>query len=178
MAPADPYSIDLPGSTVPKRSGDLLQLGGISNYPAVPCFYPATNGSVSITSNVSASSGNVRRTVSTNPNGKSLVLIGDSFRINMGETLPKDFQKTLILHRDYLSESMKNEILRANVLVLETVERFDTQFFSSLPKVLNILNMTADPVQETEPATTAAPTEPATTEAPTTAAPETTAAPD
>ena len=174
MNPADPYSIDLPGGTSPKRSGDLLQLGNISNYPAVPCFYPSPNKSVSITSNTTASSGNIRRTVSTNPNGKSLVLIGDSFRTNMGETLPKDFQKTLILHRDYLSASMKNEILRADVLILETVERFDTQFFSFLSKLLTVVNQNPDPVQETTAApTTAAPT----TEAPTTAAPETTAAP-
>ena len=183
MSPADPFSIDLPGSTSPKRSGDLLQLGNISNYPAVPCFYPAPNRSVSITSDSTTSSGNVRRTVSTNPNGKSLVLIGDSFRINMGETLPRDFKNTLILHRDYLSASMKNEILRADVLVLETVERFDVQFFSSLSKVLQIVNMTPDPVAETEPAATEAPTTEApttaepTTEVPTTAAPETTAAP-
>ena len=183
MGPADPYSVDLPGTTKTIRNGDMVQLGNIpaSNRPSIPYFVPNTNASISFTGEANTS--NVRRTVSTNPNGKSLVLIGDSFRVNMSDTLAKDFKKTLILHRDYLSASMKNEILRTNVLILETVERYDVQFFAFLPNLLNILNMTPDPVQEPVPETTAAPTEPATTAAPettaapTTAAPETTAVP-
>ena len=169
MGPADPYSVDLPGTTKTIRNGDMVQLGNIpaSNRPSIPYFVPNTNASISFTGEANTS--NVRRTVSTNPNGKSLVLIGDSFRVNMSDTLAKDFKKTLILHRDYLSASMKNEILRTNVLILETVERYDVQFFAFLPNLLNILNMTPDPVQEPVPETTAAPTEPATTAAPTTA---------
>ncbi|MBQ6292540.1 MAG: hypothetical protein IJK77_01520 [Lachnospiraceae bacterium] len=173
MRPADPYSIDLPGITKTISAGDLIQLGNISNRPSIPYFVPQPNKSVSLTSDKSTNNGNVRRTVSTNSNGKSLVLIGDSFRVNMSDTLAKDFHKTLILHRDYLSTSMKNEILRSNVLVLETVERFDTAFFSFLTKVLNIVKQNPDPVTETTAApTTAAPTTAApTTEAPTTETP-------
>ena len=184
MWTADPYSIDLPGITKTIRRGDLVQLGNISNPPSIPYFAPQPNKSVSVTE-TKTSNGNVLRTVSSNTNGKSLVLIGDSFRTNMAETLTRDFQKTLILHRDYLSTSMKNEILRANVLILETVERYDVQFFAFLSKLLEVMKQTPDPVPETTAApttaapTTAAPTTaaPETTAAPTTAAPETTAAP-
>ena len=90
-------------------------------------------------SDKSSENGNVRRTESDNPNGKSLVLVGDSFRVNMSDPLTRDFTKTLILHRDYLNASMKDEILSSDVLIVEAVERFDIFLFNSVWKLLEII---------------------------------------
>ena len=57
----------------------------------------------------------------------------------MSEPLTHDFQKTLILHRDYLNASMKEEILNADVLILEVVERFDIQLPGAVWKLLGII---------------------------------------
>lgn len=142
MDPAEPLSIDLPGSEKKISTGDLIQLGGLSgrNYPAVKYFVPTPDKNYKLTSDKSSENGNVRRTVSNNPNGLSLVLVGDSFRVNMSGPLTHDFTKTLILHRDYLNAaSMKEEILNCDVLIVEAVERFDTLLFPSVWKLLEII---------------------------------------
>lgn len=141
MEPADPFSLDLPVTEKTISTGDLIQLGGLSgrNYPAVKYYVPAPYTEVSMLSDKSSENGNVRRTESDNPNGKSLVLVGDSFRVNMSDPLTRDFTKTLILHRDYLNASMKDEILSSDVLIVEAVERFDIFLFNSVWKLLEII---------------------------------------
>ncbi len=141
MEPADPYSADLPVTGKTISSGDLISLGNLSadNYPPVQYYVPDVETEYSVTSDKSGENGNVRRTESDNPNGLSLVLVGDSFRVNMSEPLTRSFQKTLILHRDYLDASMKDEILNADVLIVEAVERFDILLPGSVRKLLEIL---------------------------------------
>ena len=141
MEPADPYSPDLPVTEKTISSGDLISLGNLSSgsYPPVQYYVPDVDTEYSVTSDKSSDNGNVRRTESDNPNGLSLVLVGDSFRVNMSEPLTRGFQKTLILHRDYLDASMKDEILNADVLIVEAVERFDILLPGSVWKLLGIL---------------------------------------
>ena len=141
MNPPDPFSLDLPVEEKTIKSGDLISLGNLSasNYPPVQYFVPSPDENVSVTSDKSTDNGNVRRTVSDNPNGLSMVLVGDSFRVNMSEPLTRDFAKTLILHRDYLNASMKNEILNADVLIVEVVERFDIMLPNVAWKLLGIM---------------------------------------
>ena len=141
MEPADPFSLDLAGTEKTIKSGDLISLGNLSsgNYPPVEYFVPTPDEEYSLTRDDYSENGNVRRTASDNPNELSLVLIGDSFRVNMSDPLTHDFQKTLIVHRDYLSASMRDEILNADVLILEVVERFDIQLPGAVWKVLGML---------------------------------------
>ena len=141
MEPADPYSPDLPVTEKTISSGDLISLGNLSSgsYPPVQYYVPDVDTEYNVTSDKSSDNGNVRRTESDNPNRLSLVLVGDSFRVNMSEPLTRGFQKTLILHRDYLDASMKDEILNADVLIVEAVERFDILLPGSVWKLLGIL---------------------------------------
>ena len=141
MEPADPFSPDLTVTEKTIGSGDLISLGNLSagNYPPVQYYVPEVSTEYSLTSDESSANGNVRRTESDNPNGLSLVLVGDSFRVNMSDPLTRDFAKTLILHRDYLDASMKDEILNADVLIVEAVERFDILLPPSVRKLLEIL---------------------------------------
>ena len=141
MDPEDPYSPDLPVTEKTISSGDLISLGNLSagNYPSVQYYVPDVDAEYGITGDDLSENGNVRRTESDNPNGLSLVLVGDSFRVNMSDPLARGFQKTLILHRDYLDASMKDEILDADVLIVEAVERFDVLLPGSVRALLEIL---------------------------------------
>ncbi len=78
------------------------------------------------------------RTTSNGANAKSLCLIGDSFRVNMMPYLSKDFTSCTFCHRDYMSE-IHSDIKNANVIVIEAVERYDYEAFTTAQRVINIL---------------------------------------
>ena len=75
---------------------------------------------------------------SSNKNGKSLFALGDSFtlagttdvRMGMIEILSKEFENTLIVHRDDYHGNYSKEIAAADTIVLEAVERYDNFIFS------------------------------------------------
>ena len=77
---------------------------------------------------------NTYRAKSTSPNKQKLLLIGDSFRIAMIPYLEKDFAEVCISHRQDLPNIIE-DIKDADVIVIETVERFDTEMFNSLKDV-------------------------------------------
>lgn len=81
---------------------------------------------------------NTFRAKSSNNNGKKFVLVGDSFRVAMIPYLEKDFSEICISHRQDL-ENITQDINEANVLVLESVERFDNEMFLSITKIIDIL---------------------------------------
>ncbi len=79
------------------------------------------------------------RTTSNGANQKKLCLIGDSFRVNMMPYISKDFTDCTFVHRDYMSET-KSDIKNADVIVIEAVERYDYEAFSTVQRVINVLS--------------------------------------
>ncbi len=72
---------------------------------------------------------------------RKLVLIGDSFRTAMVPYLAKDFADSSIIYRDAVGKEMVNvEIAKADVLVLELVERYDYLALSTINKLIEILS--------------------------------------
>jgi hypothetical protein len=53
--------------------------------------------------------------------------------------LKKDFSDCTIVHRDYI-ESVVSAIKKADILVLQAGERYDTRIFRSYDRLIEILN--------------------------------------
>jgi len=70
---------------------------------------------------------------STNPNSKNLLMLGDSFRISMIETLGKEFSNSKYYHRMVYNGSnrLENEFNEADVIVVQAVERYDNDIFGN-----------------------------------------------
>lgn len=81
---------------------------------------------------------NVCRITSDSTNDEKIVMLGDSFRIQMLAYLAKDFSKTTIAHRDYAA-SCKKDILQCDILVLEAVERYDARTFTLMDTLIEYL---------------------------------------
>ncbi len=76
--------------------------------------------------------------VSNSPNKQNFVLLGDSFRCFMTDFLVRDFSDSTIAHRDYADE-VSDQIRKADILVIEAVERYDVQIVPAVEKVMEIL---------------------------------------
>ncbi len=70
---------------------------------------------------------------STNPNSKNLLMLGDSFRISMIETLGKEFSNSKYYHRMVYNANnrLENEFNEADVIVVQAVERYDNDIFGA-----------------------------------------------
>lgn len=78
---------------------------------------------------------NVYRSKSDNPNGEKILMIGDSFRLAMVPYLSQDYTELCAAHRDALSD-VKDDFKDADVLIVESVERFDKYMFEVLPEII------------------------------------------
>ena len=81
----------------------------------------------------------INHTTSNGANEKKLCLIGDSFRVNMMPYIAKDFTNCTFAHRDYMSE-IHPEIKDADIIVIEAVERYDYEAFTTVQRVINVLS--------------------------------------
>ena len=79
------------------------------------------------------------RTTSDGANAANLCLIGDSFRVNMMPYISKDFTSCTFCHRDYMSE-IHSDVKNADIIVIEAVERYDYEAFTTVQRVINILS--------------------------------------
>ena len=78
-------------------------------------------------------------TTSNGVNDRKLCLIGDSFRVNMEAYLSADFTSCTFCHRDYMSE-IHSDIKDADIIVIEAVERYDYEAFTTAQRVINVLS--------------------------------------
>ena len=73
-------------------------------------------------------------------NDEKLVVVGDSFRIHLSKFLCKDFEESMITHRNYLDNELVQESIRnADVLVVSANERYDLNMIESIDTIINIL---------------------------------------
>ncbi len=137
----DPMDLNLPGSSYEISDGDLVYIGGLSgrNFASVKVFKPDYWKESEITWEQSSGNDMVYSSESTGPVEHRLVFVGDSLRLYMMPYLSKTFQKTLILHRDYLGGSYKEKIMTCGTLVIEIGERYDYKLLEVVNKLLSIM---------------------------------------
>lgn len=78
---------------------------------------------------------NVYRSKSDNPDGKKVLMIGDSFRLAMVPYLSQDYTDLCVAHRNALSE-VQEDFKNADVLIVASVERFDKYMFEVMPEII------------------------------------------
>lgn len=81
---------------------------------------------------------NYQKNESSSENYSKIVMLGDSFRIGMIPIIRKDFKESVFVQRQD-AELAKEDIKSANVIVIETVERFDSQMDAAINKVISYL---------------------------------------
>ncbi len=113
-------------TTIKRAGGDLSSMCGYSSeYDNYDVDYRPD-----ITYEIESSQdGWINKFTSTNKNGKTVVLIGDSFREALRYIIAKDFENTYVFHRGYMdNDEIKNVLsnLKADDLVIVmAVERYD-----------------------------------------------------
>ena len=139
----DPFDPGLTGTVYDRTYGDLIQLGALQGrqFPEDEVFRPDFRPETKLLLEEGGYENETFcRTKSTAASSRRLVLIGDSFRIQMISYLSRAFPEALFLHRDYRDESFDAEILSCGVLVLEAVERFDFQLFNVADELIALLS--------------------------------------
>ena len=86
---------------------------------------------------------NEYRLVSSNKNGKSLLLLGDSFRECMTEVLAKEFENSILNHRSTLTaeSNYAAEFEAATTVIFQAVERYEPDIFSPYGLLQKFINM-------------------------------------
>ena len=102
-------------------------------------FSPSYKESVTVNGLNMATECYVNRTTSDGAVDKKLLLIGDSFRVNMMPYLSKDFTSCTFAHRDYYKE-ITEDAKSADVIVVEAVERYDYEAYKVMRKLINTLS--------------------------------------
>ncbi len=130
---------DVNVSTYKQYGGDLTSMSGYgAEYDAYNVDYKSD-----VTYSVELyADGWVEKYSSTNKNGKTLVMISDSFRIASRQYLAKDYEYSYICHRGYVSDDVIVDAIKnlkeGDTLLIMPVERFDgsnvgvSDFVSSL----------------------------------------------
>ena len=80
----------------------------------------------------------VYRAASTADKDCNFVMVGDSFRLYMAPYLERDFTNVCIAHRDNI-RVIREDILAADILVIECVERLDDSLNGTLLELIKIL---------------------------------------
>ena len=137
---------DLHSLSVTKQEhlgGDLIGMGNLNQEDYRGDIGYKINYKPEITvGSVDGSLGNdwIYRANSTSPNQCNMVVIGDSFRLFMTSYMAKDFSNYTHVHWKYLEEPTAKEAFKnADIIVIESVERFDWTMLNTLSSVANTL---------------------------------------
>lgn len=134
----DPFTAE--GSVRTAVNRDLLNTAGLDKnaYPEDEDFEVLYLPEVAVLSE-DEDENHVRRYVTDSPNPEHFVFIGDSFRLHMRGYLCKNFAQSAILDRNDI-EGAREDILKADVLVVSAVERSDAKAFDCIDKLTEILS--------------------------------------
>lgn len=121
--------------------GDLIDLAGIdaSSYAVDVDYHIWYKDEVEITNElgVDYNIANIYKAQSDCGNDKRLVLIGDSYRINMIQYLEADFGQSAFYNREVIN-SANDDILNCDVLVLQANERNDARIITSAQYIIDL----------------------------------------
>lgn len=125
------------------RAGDLFDLAGIdaSSYEPDIDYLLFYRDNVNITYETAGYEAleNIYRTESNSANDEKMVLIGDSFRVNMIGFLKYDFKQCMFYNREVIS-SADADILDCDVLVLQANERNDARIITSAQYIIDLFS--------------------------------------
>lgn len=82
-----------------------------------------------------------------NPNGRKMILFGDSFRENMIDVFGKEFCESEFIHRNRFNSQnnyFQNEISESDVVIFQAVERYEGEIFGEgglIDKFINLYNL-------------------------------------
>ncbi len=123
--------------------GDLIELANLdaSQYAPFYEYYPYYRTKVTMLAETEGITHftNIYRTESDSGNDQRFVLIGDSYRNYMIDFIKKDFNHCTFAHRDHKNEII-GDILAANVLVIQTVERNDYKAMQDVDWLIQLLS--------------------------------------
>ena len=118
-----------------EASGDLIELGGLNANDFSPYYeyvvHYKDNVVTTYETEESVLSADVYRTEADVGNDTRFVMIGDSFRNFMVPYIKKDFNHCTFVYRDNVRD-VTDDILSANVLVLQSAERYDYKSLSDM----------------------------------------------
>lgn len=125
-------------------AGDLISIGGIDTTGYEPDIEHIITYKPDVKVTLVAGSdnnGHYYQSTSTVGNDLNFVFIGDSFRVNMLPYITKDFTNCMIANRSYHTNdpAFIEALLNADILVVETVERFDYTLYYTANELINHL---------------------------------------
>ena len=136
MELTNPLLIGAPETAVTRN--DLVTLGGLSTetYSGETEYVPQYR--LDVTVDGLNSYADVCHTYSNSSNICKLVMISDSYREMMAPYISKDFSECVIAHRNVV-DSCADDIRTCNILFITAVERSDKDLFTSIEKIIRIL---------------------------------------
>ena len=122
-------------------SGDLIELGGLnasdfSSYYEYVVHYKE-NVATTYETEESVLVADIYRTECNSGNDTRFVMIGDSYRNFMVPYIKKDFDHCTFVYRDNVRE-VTDDILSANVLVLQSAERYDYKSLADMEYLIQL----------------------------------------
>lgn len=125
------------------NSGDLVRVGNLNgkDYEGDISYTIYYKLYVDVTAEEGENfSSDIYSTVSTAENQSSIVVLGDSFRISMGQFLSKDFGRCMLLNSFNMQEAVAVEAIQnADIIVIESVERMNVNLPDFMTSIGNIL---------------------------------------
>ena len=125
-------------------NGDLIMLGGL-NAADYPPFYEYTvhyKDWVSTTYETPENvllNDSIYKTEAETGNNVRFVMVGDSYRNFMIPYIKKDFDHCTFIHREHVREATE-DILNANILVLQSAERYDYKCLADMEYLIQLLS--------------------------------------
>ena len=127
----------------PVYNGDLLGMGNLNweDFAGDKTYTVNYRLDVEVIEELGAGAGaDIYCTTASSGNPCNFVMLGDSFRINMGLYLPKDFDRCTLINLFSLDEpDARDAIKNADTIVVELVERNCINFPSIMAGVCEIL---------------------------------------
>ena len=145
MPQTDIMSLEVTKESLP-ASGDLIILGGL-NSSDYPSFYEYTVHykdwihTTWETEEPVLLNESIYKTEADCGNDTRFVMVGDSYRNYMVKYIKKDFDHCTFVHREHFLEA-KDDILAANVLVLESAERYDYKSLADMENLIQLFSST------------------------------------
>lgn len=123
--------------------GDLIELANLDASSFAPFYeyYPYYKTKVTMLAETEGITHltNIYRTESDSGNDQRFVMIGDSYRNYMIDFIKKDFNHCTFAHREHKNEIV-GDVLAANVLVIQTVERNDYKAMQDVDWLIQVLS--------------------------------------
>lgn len=138
MPAISPHDLDI--TLQASEVNGLFALGGLNeaSYPPGVDYQVNYKPEVTVTDIAGGKVDDIYLAGSDSENKKKFVFLGDSFRSFMADYLVKDFSDSVIAHRNSMDD-LEDDIRNADILVISAVERYDSQMFPVVEKVVKLL---------------------------------------